>query len=82
MWYTKVVSTEFVKKGEIVKMSEELAVLKSYIETLGLDLNNLTMNDLRALKQELVDGDELGLASFVGSLKGPEKLLDYVGVDE
>jgi hypothetical protein len=63
-------------------MSEELVVLKSYVDTLGLDLKNLKNEDLLVLIQALEDGDEMGLVGWVSSLNSPSQLLDYVGEEE
>lgn len=60
-------------------MSEELVMLQEYFESLGLDENNLTQEDLQLLKNALKDAGENGLANFVNQLTGPEELLDYIG---
>lgn len=63
-------------------MSEELIVLKEYIESLGLNQKILTADDLLILKNELKDAGEFGLANLVAGLNGPEELLEYVGTEE
>ena len=63
-------------------MSEELIVLKEYIESLGLNQKALTNEDLVVLKNELKDAGEFGLARLVEGLSGPEELLEYVGEEE
>lgn len=63
-------------------MSEELVLLKEYIQGLNLDLKALTNEDLSVLKNELKDVGEFGLARLIEGLNGPEELLEYVGEDE
>lgn len=60
-------------------MSEELVMLQEYFESLGLDENNLTQDDLQHLRNALKDAGENGLANFVGQLTDPSELLDYIG---
>ncbi len=63
-------------------MSEELTVLKEYIDSLGLDPKTMTRQDLVTLSNELFDADEEGLARLVGGLKSGQELVDYVGGEE
>lgn len=63
-------------------MSEELTVLKEYIDSLGFDPKKMTKQDLVTLSNELYDADEEGLARLVGGLKSPQELMDYVGDEE
>lgn len=63
-------------------MSEELILLKEYIESLGFDPKQMDQDDLNILKYELKQAGEFGLADLVKSLKSPEELLDYVGDEE
>lgn len=63
-------------------MSEELTLLKEYIESLGLTPKTMTKQDLVTLSNELFDVDEEGLARLVGSLKTGEELAEYVGEEE
>jgi hypothetical protein len=60
-------------------MTEEGIVLKEYFDSLGLDEENLSKEDLIQLKNELKEAGELGLANWVGNLKDPNELLDYIG---
>lgn len=63
-------------------MSEELILLKEYIDGLGFDIKLMTKDDLNLLKYELKEAGEFGLADLVMSLKNPQELLDYVGEQE
>jgi hypothetical protein len=63
-------------------MSEELTVLKEYYQGLGLGQKELSMADVVALKNELLDAGEFGLARLVAGLSTPQELLDYVGEEE
>jgi hypothetical protein len=63
-------------------VSEELTVLKEYIDSLGLDPKTMTRQDLVTLSNELFDADEEGLARLVGGLKSGQELVDYVGGEE
>lgn len=63
-------------------MSEELTVLKEYIDSLGFNPKTMTKEDLVTLSNELFQADEEGLARLVGGLKSVEELLDYVGEEE
>lgn len=63
-------------------MSEELTVLKEYIQGLGINPKNTTKEELTLLKEELMDAGEFGLARLVKELNGPEELLEYVGEEE
>lgn len=63
-------------------MSEELTVLKEYIDSLGFEPSKMTDEDLNTLRCELVEAGEYGLASLVRSLRGPGELLEYVGTEE
>ena len=63
-------------------MSEELTVLKEYIDSLGFDPKTMTKQDLVTLSNELFDADEEGLARLVGGLKNGQELVDYVGGEE
>lgn len=63
-------------------MSEELTLLKEYIDSLGLDPKTMTRQDLVTLSNELFDADEEGLARLVGGLKNGEELAEYVGEEE
>ena len=66
-------------KGDIRVVSEELIVLKEYIESLGFDPTNMSMDDLINLKNELKNAGEFGLARLVSTLNNPGELLEYVG---
>lgn len=63
-------------------MSEELIVLKEYIDSLGFEPKTMTKEDLVTLKNELKEAGEMGLSRLIASLSGPEELLDYVGEEE
>ena len=63
-------------------MSEELVLLKEYIESSGIKPEEFTMDDLVSLSNELYDAGEFGLARLVGSLKDPKELIEYVGEGE
>ena len=59
-------------------MSEELVLLREYIQALNLEPNRMTLQDLVALSNELYDAGEFGLARLVGGLKEPNDIWDYV----
>ena len=61
---------------------EEMYVLQEYFESLGLKGKVLTNEDLALLKSELKDAGEFGLAQWVGALKNPIELLDYIKEEE
>lgn len=63
-------------------MLEELAVLKEYFESLGLNNKEITQEDLFELKTELKDAGEFGLADLISKLKDPKEILDYIGEEE
>jgi hypothetical protein len=60
-------------------VSEELVLLKEYIQALNLEPSKMTSQDLVVLSNELYDAGEFGLARLVGGLKEPSELMDYVG---
>ncbi len=62
-------------------MSEELVLLKEYMDSLGLSQKELDRTDLINLSNELYDAGEFGLARLVGGLR-PEELREYVGEEE
>jgi len=63
-------------------MSEELTVLKEYIDGFGVKPEDFTKEDLVKLSNELYDAGEYGLARLVADLSGAEELLEYVGTEE
>jgi hypothetical protein len=63
-------------------VSEELVLLKEYIEALNMEPTKMTEQDLVTLSNALYDASEFGLARLVGGLKDPQELLDYVGEEE
>ena len=63
-------------------MSEDLTVLKEYLEGLNLKPTKMTDEDLVLLRDELKDAGEFGLARLIDGLSGPQELLDYVGEEE
>ena len=60
-------------------MSEELIVLKEYIQGLGFDPRSATARNLYDLRAALLDAGEFGLARFVYGLRVPEELMEYIG---
>ena len=60
-------------------MSEELVLLREYIQALNLEPNRMTLQDLVSLSNELYDAGEFGLARLVGGLREPSELWEYVG---
>lgn len=63
-------------------MSEELIVLKEYMESLGLTRDSTSHGDLQLLENDLKDAGELGLADLVHGLNSPEELWEYFGTEE
>jgi hypothetical protein len=63
-------------------VSEDLTVLKEYLEGLNLKPTKMAEEDLVLLKNELKDAGEFGLARLIEGLSGPEELLEYVGEEE
>lgn len=63
-------------------MSEELIVLKEYVDSLRMAPENTTRDSLSTLKHELLDAGEFGLAHLVAQLNKPEELWDYIGEEE
>jgi hypothetical protein len=69
------------KKENKNKMSEELLVLKEYVESLGLNGRELTDEDMDTLRNELREAGEYGLANWVANLDSPKELLEYISED-
>jgi hypothetical protein len=63
-------------------VSEELVLLKEYIESLRFDPNTMTLEDLTILSDTLNEAGEFGLAGLVEGLEYPYELLEYIGEEE
>ena len=60
-------------------MQEDLEVLKGYIESLGLlTKSEITIDDLKLLRDTLNESDEYGLADYVSNLTSPNELIEMI----
>ena len=57
-------------------------VLKEYFDLLNLGGKTLTFEDMQALKTELLEAGEFGLARLVSDLTHPNELLEYLGEED
>lgn len=62
-----------------MRLTEDLEVLKQYIETLGLEQKtSIGQDDLSNLCSALKDADEISLAGYVKNLSSPAELQDLI----
>ena len=60
-------------------MSNDSALLRDYIESLGMDGRELTQEDIVKLSEVFLENDDSSMASFVLQFKkNPNELLDYI----
>lgn len=60
-------------------MTEEMEVLKQYVESLGLDTESgISLTHMSTLRNTLSDAGEFGLADWVGRMNSPGELEDFI----